>query len=155
MEGVSWLAKRLAVLFLIFAIIIVLIVGVFANVWWFTIIKRMIFAGLIFMILGIIIGEYLHYNLKSVNGSKSARDSVDTKTERKQQTDNQVEATDNIEDDSDEMMPLDFEEVDSNQDNVINQKINDVNNLEELNELGEEIDSQKVTDILRNMTENN
>lgn len=150
----SWLAKRFAVLFLIFAIIIVLIVGVFANVWWLTIIKRMIFAGLIFMVLGLIIGEYLHYNLKQVKEFEYTKDSAETKKDNNQKID-KAEETNDTKENSDEMMPLDFEEVDSDKDNVINQKINDVDNLEDLNELGEEIDSQKVTDILRNMKENN
>ena len=154
----SCLAKRLAILFLMLAIMIILIVGVFANIWWFTIIKRMIFGGLAFMIFGLVIGEYLNYNIKQVKKSKNIKNESNSSVENKQETNNLSKEDNNKEQKSDKMTSLNFEKIDSDEDNIINQNLDNIDSLsdiEDISELGEEVDSKKVTDILRNMKENN
>ena len=106
----SWLAKRLAVLFFLIAIILILLVTIINQLNLGTILKRIVIGGLIFGVLGGMIGQLIAHNLyKSKN--EQQKNNVKSEVQKKQAKDDNEE---------EEVEPFDFDTVDKTEENVVN-----------------------------------
>ncbi|WP_408954529.1 hypothetical protein [Natroniella sp. ANB-PHB2] len=125
----SWLAKKLALLFLVIASIVVLAVALIANLNWLTIVKRSVIGGLVFSLIGAIIGQLIANNLNSNKSEKLAGAEAEIAVNEEK---NEGEAEES------ELTPLNFNDLSQDNPNIIN-------DIEE--------NSKKTAQIVRNMKE--
>jgi len=124
----SWLAKRLALLFFLIAIILILLVTIINQLDIGTILKRLVIGGLLFGFLGGIIGQLISYNLYKSNG-KQQKNNFQSEAEENQKNGNHEE---------EEVEPFEFDTVDKAEENVVN--------------MAQEAPEQ-MADMVKNMTE--
>ena len=124
----SWLAKKLALVFLVVAIFVVLVVALVANLNWLTILKRAVTGGAIFSLIGAIIGQLITNNLDITQEQELTEVEAEIAADKEREQ---------IEEDP-EMTPLNFNDLSQDNPNVIN-------------DLAE--DSEKTAEIIRNLKE--
>ncbi|GAB6137633.1 hypothetical protein [Halanaerobaculum tunisiense] len=109
-----WLTKRLALLFFLIAIVIISLTGIANKLGAVVILKRTLLSGVIFSLLGGIIGQLISYQLDKIK-SESA------KQEPTIESADESEAKElSQEDTAEEIEELDFAEVDQEEENIVN-----------------------------------
>jgi flagellar biosynthesis/type III secretory pathway M-ring protein FliF/YscJ len=124
----SWLAKRLTLLFGLIASFLILLVAIINRLTIFTILKRLLIGGLIFSLLGAVIGQLISYNVsKNTAEEQSGRKEIEKAV--------QESSSGQQENDLEEM---DLSEVDKEEENIVN--------------LAQE-EPEKVADMVKNMNQ--
>ena len=137
---VSWLAKKLMIGFAAIAIILITIISIVLGFSLTTVLIRVFAGSLIFSIIGGLLGEIIFRNIESNNVSQNMGQNIDEIVDES----GEEGASDKPEDslDSEEldegMEPLEFEDLNDKDDNVINN-----------------IDGEQGAEIIREMSQDN
>ena len=100
-------------LFVIVAVIIVLSVTVLMGLNWVVIVRRIAIGGIVFGLIGVIIGELINYNLNLAKESQISKSQAQVAVEEEY---DDIESKDDL-----KMESLDFVNIDDNKSNVINE----------------------------------
>ncbi|AGB40652.1 hypothetical protein Halha_0679 [Halobacteroides halobius DSM 5150] len=106
------LAKKLALLFFVIAISVISLVGIGSSLNWITILKRDLIGGLLFSLLGGVIGQLVAYNLDNFGIDENSKP-------REEVAASQADTADKNEQKS-KMESLEFDTVDQTEENVVN-----------------------------------
>lgn len=112
MLSLKLLAKKLALLFFVIAISVISLVGIGSSLNWITILKRDLIGGLLFSLLGGVIGQLVAYNLDNFGIDENSKP-------REEVAASQADTADKNEQKS-KMESLEFDTVDQTEENVVN-----------------------------------
>ncbi|GAB6098874.1 hypothetical protein JCM16358_07530 [Halanaerocella petrolearia] len=130
----KWLAKRLALLFFLVAILVISLAAVANNLNIITIIKRSLLGGILFSLLGATIGQLISYQLDKVRSKKVDSQSSGEKATVKEESELQEEKK--VESDKEELESsiegLDFDQVDETEENIVNMAQDDPEEMADL-----------------------
>ena len=140
--SVSWLAKKLMILFAIIAIILIIIISIVLEFSLMTVLIRVFAGSLIFSIIGGILGEIIYRNINSRNSQSAAAKSHNDRARTEETTNDaaSTEARSNMQSEQrgEDIEPLEFEELNDEDTNVVNN-----------------IDGEQGAEIVRQMSQDN
>jgi uncharacterized membrane protein YraQ (UPF0718 family) len=131
---VSWLARKLIIIFAIIAIILITIISTMLRFSLTTILLRVFIGGLVFALIGGILGEIIYQNINSSDSQVSVTEEELEGTDLENSS--QIDREDSSENSN--MEPLQFEELNNDDNNVVNN-----------------IDAEQGAEIIKEMSQDN